>query len=130
MLKETKKFHNLIELYCAGGRFGNDRGGGRFNDRRNTNQTVDRGNRIGSNNNNYMRDYVEPWAHNNQMGGNNTFSSNSGGMNMPSLMGSLTGQNGNSVNGGNKMENDGKQTTQVTIPKEVRHCSLTNLLKI
>lgn len=85
-----------------------------------------------NNNNNHMRDYVDPWAHNgsnNQMGGggnafnnnNNNNGSMNGGvsLNMTSLMSSATGQNGNMFNGvGGDM--DGKTTTQVTIPKDVR----------
>lgn len=117
------------------GRF-NDRSG-RFNDRRNGagnngglggNGNMDRANRNATSNN--MRDYVDPWAHNgsnSQMvgsafGGNN---GNMGSLGMTSLMSSPTNQNGNMFTGNNNnnnnLEMDGKTTTQVTIPKDVRN---------
>ena len=88
---------------------------------------MDRANRNATSNN--MRDYVDPWAHNgsnsqmvgNAFGGNN---GNMAGLGMTSLMSSPTNQNGNMFagnnNNNNNMEMDGKTTTQVTIPKDVR----------
>ena len=88
---------------------------------------MDRANRNATSNN--MRDYVDPWAHNgsnSQMVGN-AFGGNNGNMaslGMTSLMSSPTNQNGNMFagnnNNNNNMEMDGKTTTQVTIPKDVR----------
>lgn len=87
---------------------------------------MDRANRNINTNNNNMRDYVDPWAHNgsnNQMVGN-AFAGNGNmsSLGMTSLMSSPTNQNGNmfSGNNNNNMEMDGKTTTQVTIPKDVR----------
>ncbi|KAG5676807.1 hypothetical protein PVAND_006615 [Polypedilum vanderplanki] len=93
----------------------NDRqsGGSRFSDRRGAN-----GNGIGSisgGNRGNIRDYVDPWAHN--MNGNNNQMSGStfGNLNMGNNSGNPN--NGNSF--GNNMEIDGKQSTQVTIPKDL-----------
>lgn len=139
MLIEMKSV--IIIFYCVvyvggAGRF-NDRGG-RFNDRRNGagnsaggNGNMDRANR-NVNNNNMRGEYVDPWAHNgsnsqmipNAFGGNNN--GNMSSLGMTSLMSSPTNQNGNMFSGGgggsnNNMEMDGKTTTQVTIPKDVRN---------
>jgi hypothetical protein len=64
-----------------------------------------------------MRDYVDPWAHNLNGGGG-------GGSSQMSASGSFgMGNNQNSgSNFGNNMDVDGKQSTQVTIPKDVRSC--------
>lgn len=115
----------------AGSRF-SDRGGSRggFNDRRG-NGNMDR---RGGGGNGGMRDYVDPWAHNGSsgnspmMGGSgplNNFSlgnGNNNGMGNMSLVNNAAPNNGNNGGGfgGSNMEID-KTSTQVTIPKDVRH---------
>lgn len=81
-----------------------------------------------------MRDYVDPWAHNmngnsNQMGvgqmstlgGNGNFNLGNGNMNN---MGNNAGNQNSGGNFGNEMDN--KQSTQVTIPKDVSYFSHTH----
>ena len=65
-----------------------------------------------------MRDYVDPWAHNMNMNGNNQI----GGINNFGN-GNLGSNSGNNSGFGNNVDMDGKSSTQVTIPKDVSFVS-------
>lgn len=81
-----------------------------------------------------MRDYVDPWAHNmnggnnNQMGGGNFGGMGNGNMSTLNSLNGIGGLGNNSGPGNqnsgafgvNNMDMDGKTSTQVTIPKDVR----------
>jgi heterogeneous nuclear ribonucleoprotein K len=124
--------HNFDDIYADEyGGYGTGMNGSNsksvhFNDRGNNNARFNRNN-INNNNGSKDRgrrfDFVDPWAHNGGKNGNIT--SFGGNGNMPSLT-SLMGQNGGFNNNNNNLQQqdmDGKSSTQVTIPKDVRFLS-------
>lgn len=114
---------------ARGGRFGERQTGSRFTDRRtggvggNSNNGANRpaggtGNAGGGTGAvgliRDVRDYVDPWAHN-LNGGSNQL----GGSNFGMGNGSNPGNQNNGSNFANNLDIDGKQSTQVTIPKDL-----------